>query len=186
MSGRSMARSVEGRGIGAGHDAARDQRDRRRHRPGRCRGAAANARRPTVPAPRRRCDSVVATIGVLHAPAPARSWRRACRWSGSARCRHRPPRSSRARPTAPAQDRLRGLRGHDDRLQLVRAQSADAARRWPAPAPIRISMIRPMPFWPSFEPCAKLTPVQVSTSSRADPERRRRRAFGRAIERRVA
>src|SRR5215472_12660337 len=24
-------------------------------------------------------------------------------------------------------------------------------------------MIRPMPFWPSFEPCAKLTPVQVST-----------------------
>ena len=22
-------------------------------------------------------------------------------------------------------------------------------------------MIRPMPFWPSFEPCAKLTPVQV-------------------------
>ena len=26
-------------------------------------------------------------------------------------------------------------------------------------------MINPMPFWPSFEPCAKLTPVQVSTSS---------------------
>ena len=23
-------------------------------------------------------------------------------------------------------------------------------------------MIRPMPFWPSFEPCAKLTPVQVA------------------------
>jgi hypothetical protein len=22
-------------------------------------------------------------------------------------------------------------------------------------------MIWPMPFWPSFEPCAKLTPVQV-------------------------
>ena len=26
-------------------------------------------------------------------------------------------------------------------------------------------MIRPMPFWPSFEPCEKLTPVQVRTSS---------------------
>src|SRR5262249_6554875 len=26
-------------------------------------------------------------------------------------------------------------------------------------------MIRPMPFWPSFEPCAKLTPVQVRNSS---------------------
>ena len=23
----------------------------------------------------------------------------------------------------------------------------------------------PMPFWPSFEPCAKLTPVQVSINS---------------------
>ena len=28
-------------------------------------------------------------------------------------------------------------------------------------APIRISMIRPMPFWPSLEPWAKDTPVQV-------------------------
>jgi hypothetical protein len=35
---------------------------------------------------------------------------------------------------------------------------------WVAGArPIKISMIRPMPFWPSFEPCAKLTPVQVSS-----------------------
>ncbi len=25
-------------------------------------------------------------------------------------------------------------------------------------------MIRPMPFWPSFEPWAKLTPVQVRIS----------------------
>ena len=25
-------------------------------------------------------------------------------------------------------------------------------------------MINPMPFCPSFEPCAKLTPVQVKTS----------------------
>ena len=25
-------------------------------------------------------------------------------------------------------------------------------------------MIRPMPFWPSFEPWAKLTPVQVKIS----------------------
>ena len=25
-------------------------------------------------------------------------------------------------------------------------------------------MMRPMPFWPSLEPWAKLTPVQVSTS----------------------
>ncbi len=31
--------------------------------------------------------------------------------------------------------------------------------------PIRMSMMRPMPFWPSFEPCAKLTPVQVKISS---------------------
>ena len=30
--------------------------------------------------------------------------------------------------------------------------------------PIRISMIRPMPFCPSFDPWAKLTPVQVRTS----------------------
>ena len=26
-------------------------------------------------------------------------------------------------------------------------------------------MMRPMPFWPSFEPCAKLTPVQVRTAA---------------------
>src|SRR6185436_14446250 len=31
--------------------------------------------------------------------------------------------------------------------------------------PIRINMIRPIPFWPSFEPCAKLTPVQVRINS---------------------
>ena len=31
--------------------------------------------------------------------------------------------------------------------------------------PIRISMISPMPFCPSFEPWKKLTPVQVSTIS---------------------
>ena len=31
--------------------------------------------------------------------------------------------------------------------------------------PIRISMMRPMPFCPSFEPCAKETPVQVRISS---------------------
>ena len=37
-------------------------------------------------------------------------------------------------------------------------------------------MIRPMPFWPSFEPCAKLTPVQVRIRT-ADPQRRRRGAF---------
>src|SRR5579863_4466710 len=30
--------------------------------------------------------------------------------------------------------------------------------------PIRISMINPMPFWPSFDPWPKLTPVQVRTS----------------------
>ncbi len=30
--------------------------------------------------------------------------------------------------------------------------------------PMRMSMINPMPFWPSLEPCEKLTPVQVSTS----------------------
>ncbi len=31
--------------------------------------------------------------------------------------------------------------------------------------PTRMSMISPMPFCPSFDPCAKLTPVHVSTSS---------------------
>src|SRR5262245_21421841 len=31
--------------------------------------------------------------------------------------------------------------------------------------PIKINMIRPMPFWPSFDPCAKLTPVQVRISN---------------------
>ena len=30
--------------------------------------------------------------------------------------------------------------------------------------PMRMSMMRPMPFWPSFEPWKKLTPVQVSIS----------------------
>ena len=30
--------------------------------------------------------------------------------------------------------------------------------------PTRISMMRPIPFCPSFEPCAKLTPVHVSIS----------------------
>src|SRR5581483_3302066 len=30
---------------------------------------------------------------------------------------------------------------------------------------MRISMMSPMPFCPSFDPCAKLTPVQVNTSS---------------------
>src|SRR5271170_5351796 len=30
--------------------------------------------------------------------------------------------------------------------------------------PIRISMINPMPFWPSFEPWKKLTPVHVKIS----------------------
>ena len=30
--------------------------------------------------------------------------------------------------------------------------------------PIRISMISPMPFCPSFEPCANETPVQVRIS----------------------
>jgi len=31
--------------------------------------------------------------------------------------------------------------------------------------PIRISIISPIPFCPSFDPCAKLTPVQLSISS---------------------
>jgi hypothetical protein len=31
--------------------------------------------------------------------------------------------------------------------------------------PTRMRTINPIPFWPSFEPCAKLTPVQVKTSS---------------------
>ena len=31
--------------------------------------------------------------------------------------------------------------------------------------PTRISMIRPMPFCPSLDPCANETPVHVSTSS---------------------
>ena len=43
-------------------------------------------------------------------------------------------------------------------------------------------MMRPMPFWPSFEPCAKLTPVQVRISSPRIQKRRRRRPFGLVIE----
>src|SRR5262245_20285991 len=31
--------------------------------------------------------------------------------------------------------------------------------------PMRMSIMRPIPFCPSFEPCAKLTPVQVRTSN---------------------
>ena len=30
--------------------------------------------------------------------------------------------------------------------------------------PMRMSMMRPMPFWPSLEPWKKLTPVQVRMS----------------------
>ena len=37
-------------------------------------------------------------------------------------------------------------------------------------------MIKPMPFCPSFEPCAKLTPVHVKIRI-ANPPRRRRRAL---------
>ena len=47
-------------------------------------------------------------------------------------------------------------------------------------------MIRPMPFCPSLEPCAKLTPVQVSDQDAADPQRRRLVAFGLFIELRIA
>ena len=36
-------------------------------------------------------------------------------------------------------------------------------------------MMRPTPFWPSFDPCAKLTPVHVGDQDRADPDRRRLR-----------
>src|SRR5215471_8360801 len=39
-----------------------------------------------------------------------------------------------------------------------------------------MSMMRPIPFWPSFEPWKKLTPVQVRI------RRRRRRALGRRVE----
>ncbi len=34
----------------------------------------------------------------------------------------------------------------------------------PGTTPIMISMMSPIPFCPSFDPCAKLTPVQVRTS----------------------
>ena len=42
-------------------------------------------------------------------------------------------------------------------------------------------MISPIPFWPSFEPWAKLTPVQVSDQQGANPERRRL-PFGSGVE----
>ena len=45
--------------------------------------------------------------------------------------------------------------------------------------------MRPMPFWPSFEPCAKETPVQVAMSKRADAEGRWVCAFGRLVEGRI-
>src|SRR5262245_62705289 len=50
----------------------------------------------------------------------------------------------------------------------VRSTANDAGK-----IPIRISMMSPMPFCPSFEPWAKLTPVQVKTSRqrRASDER---------------
>ncbi len=35
----------------------------------------------------------------------------------------------------------------------------------PGSTPMRMSISRPCPFWPSLEPCAKLTPVQVRISS---------------------
>ena len=47
-----------------------------------------------------------------------------------------------------------------------------------------MSMMRPMPFWPSLDPWKKLTPVQVSDHESADRERRRRVVFGRFVERR--
>ena len=40
--------------------------------------------------------------------------------------------------------------------------------RRPLTVPININIINPMPFWPSFEPWAKLTPVHVNT---IDPAR---------------
>ncbi len=43
-----------------------------------------------------------------------------------------------------------------------------------------------MPFWPSLEPCAKLTPVQVGDQDAADPPAGRLVAFGRGIQRRIA
>jgi hypothetical protein len=43
-----------------------------------------------------------------------------------------------------------------------------------------------MPFWPSFEPWAKLTPVHVRNQQAADPPRRRLLADGRLVERRNA
>ena len=47
----------------------------------------------------------------------------------------------------------------------VARSSANPAGR----TPIRISMMSPIPFWPSFEPWAKLTPVQARTSSARTP-----------------
>ena len=46
--------------------------------------------------------------------------------------------------------------------------------------------MRPMPFWPSLEPWANDTPVQVGDERAADPPRRRLIALRRLIERRIA
>src|SRR5262249_44969985 len=73
----------------------------------------------------------------------------------------------------------RGSEGADDEVLWSSERwvtSATAANCAPSPegierfseyvmgtVPIRISMMSPMPFCPSFEPCANETPVQVST-----------------------
>ena len=43
-------------------------------------------------------------------------------------------------------------------------------------------MTRPIPFWPSFDPWARLTPVQVSSNVPLDPAGRRLVAFGGLIK----
>ena len=61
-------------------------------------------------------------------------------------------------------ERLREHRGCGRQSMQIRGRGREVQRETVGTMPTRISTISPMPFCPSFEPCAKLTPVQVSTS----------------------
>ena len=56
--------------------------------------------------------------------------------------------------------RVRGVAIGGRRLDVTLGKMDDSAEEI-GTVPTRMSMIRPMPFWPSLEPCAKDTPPQV-------------------------
>ena len=95
--------------------------------------------------------------------AEARLARRGARGGRPARASARGPRTLAGR----ASGRLRRPRARPAaatvRRDLAAARGGVRGRSAPGRMPIRISMIRPIPFWPSFEPCARLTPEQVSS-----------------------